>query len=352
MPSANYDSSVDKDTLFVDEGETQESILERDKNKMFHGRIFVPIGGVLTLKQLNVNDYIPDDIINSWTLSIPNTYRYLAIYTRKYYRYGCTTCRCILPALGGSGSEFDVGFEPSSNSLLGLIGYRYNVSAKILYAYTGVVGVPLTNMLPADALTDYHTYEVKLDRDSAWFYIDRTIGTIGANGLWAVGMFPTHGLTVTINGPPYYIFCAGMINSPISPSWIEVEGGGSAMSVSMRQWYTMEDDPKPPRGLPLYQTGTNNKLATLAVNPNVTSHPIPTFGYNKVTIKFRADGAGSLSIQDLTDAGNWREVETQAIVANTLLTYIKSGSSLMTRVVFTPTIPPATITDADVVLQP
>ena len=107
----------------------------------------------------------------------------------------------------------------------------------------------------------------------------------------------------------------------------------------------------PPRTFRLYSTGTNTLLAGLAVNPDVTSHPIPTFGYSSKTLMFRASGAGTLSIQVLTQANNWREYDTVPVTANTLISYIIEGDAVLARTVFTPTTPPATISDAEVIMR-
>jgi len=206
-------------------------------------------------------------------------------------------------------------------------------------------GVDLTDALPADAKTALHVYTMVLTSRMAEFYIDND----------PVGFILNSG-DLQFSEQTYPPYAINHVDKPYPEAmlgFVEAQGGGSELSVPLApadaRW--SEAEPWPPRNLRLYETGTTNLLAGMSVDPDVTSHPFPLFGFEGKTISLRADGAGTLDIEVLTQAGNWRTYDSTSISANTLETYPLNGEVALGRVVFTPDSPPATVTDAEVTLR-
>lgn len=275
------------------------------------------------------------------------TQLHVALYSKK--AFSTASFKTKIPV---SASDFGLfmGFEDDSNVGTGMSSFRCSQIAGILKLEACVGGnfrgydLDISTALPADAAIVKHVYSVHLLRPWSEFYIDSSLVCIFLNG-------PNLDFAHPISGPPYGIFAGDAPTA--TPMLALIESQGAGLTVPLGPYYVrLSNIPElPPRVFRLYQTATNNLLVGLVVNPNVTSHPVPLLGYSSKTLLFRANGNGTLSIQVLTQANNWREYDSVTVVANTLLSYIMTGDAVLARIVFTPTTPPATITDAEVVLR-
>jgi hypothetical protein len=107
-----------------------------------------------------------------------------------------------------------------------------------------------------------------------------------------------------------------------------------------------------PLVLNLYVQNSDTRLRGYSISSdNVTSHPVPTWGYEKKVIHFMSDQAGTLEVQAYHLSGSWRTYDSVSVPANTLVKYRIEDPVVLARVVFTPSTYPATILEAEAQLQ-
>jgi hypothetical protein len=213
----------------------------------------------------------------------------------------------------------------------------------------GIDGVltPISAVQPSDYATAKHYYHLVASRVGCFFFIDYVLRAVAYFGMPALS---------TIAGPPYYILFGKRIPGPIGFQAF-VEGYGidtskqRTVSLSPHDFRFSAGEAMPAMALSLYKAGTDTPLAGLSVNPDVTSHAIPVLGYREKTLYLRANGAGSVRVEVLTQAGNWREYYSDTVSANTLWWLKMTGDAALARLYFAPTSPPATITDAEAILS-
>jgi hypothetical protein len=218
-------------------------------------------------------------------------------------------------------------------------------------AWAGHVNVSFA--LPSDYTTAAHFYWIKHNRSQAWFGVD--------NRLIGVALFTRSGVERILyeNSPPYTIYIAPFsMPSDLYPMLFlepnrDAKGNivPTTIDLPWRRVRITSGDPQPPFALPLYVAGTNTLMAGQSISSgSLTSHPIPVFGYDRKTIYFMSDQAGTLEIQVFTLSGNWRTYDTISAPANTLTAYVMTGDALVARVVFTPSTYPAKILEGMAVM--
>lgn len=237
-------------------------------------------------------------------------------------------------------SRYGLDFNGINNNVLILYAPILNPSTAItVEAYIK----PSTGLGFRDVIGKLGAYILRRAGQTNWrfsLYIDGAYRTV-------------LGISGVVNAPTHV---AGTYDSVTREMRIYVNGvfeNTLTLVLYMSPYYfrVNDGDPCPPRVYRLYQTGTNNLLAGLSVNPDVTSHPFPLFGYAEKTISFQADEAGTLAIQVLKQTDNWRTYDSVAVAVNTLLEYPISANEMLGRIIFTPTAPPANIVDAEVILR-
>jgi hypothetical protein len=289
-------------------------------------------------------------------LKCPSTLSGISARSKRAYSYPTFTIRTKLPQLSGLGYNPYVGvwfgFENGESAYDSLAAFNWSVSAtdvERLRAYVASQDswsyADLTSLIPSDIKATAYFYAVKVNRSNAEFYVNRV--------LRAVAVFSPNLNLTTINGPPYAIFGLGLPVNPYLTVLLEIPGEGKDLSLPVHPFHVRfaDGDPCPPRVYRLYQAGTSTLLAGSTLSSgSVTSHPIPVFGYGGKTLYLQANQAGSLVIEVLTQAGNWRTYDSDTISADTLWWYKMTGDAVLARLAFTPTTYPCTIAEAEAVL--
>lgn len=271
--------------------------------------------------------------------------------SKQSWDYGWAVFRTKLPAFSIDTQCMWLGLGNSGN---GRTGFYYRREAGgVLTLYVNVTSlffspsqfVNISNFLPANATTALHTYSVYNSRSKVEFYIDGILRAVCVNS-------PGQAFTA-IPGPPYALFRSNPTAATRLRGLIALIGQGTELVLPLNPQGVRfcHGDPVPPRVYRLYEAGTQNLLAGSSVDPNMTSHPFPLFGYDGKTINFMSDEAGNLDIEVLKQTDNWRVHSTTAVVANTLLTITIADEEVLGRIVFRPNIPPANILEAEVVLR-
>jgi len=84
---------------------------------------------------------------------------------------------------------------------------------------------------------------------------------------------------------------------------------------------------------------------------SLTSQKVSLFGYEKKTIYFRSDTAGTLTIEVKTHSGEWRTFDTVSVSAGSLETYIQTAIARLLRINWNPDSYPSTIQEAEIHLM-
>jgi len=200
--------------------------------------------------------------------------------------------------------------------------------------------------LPVNARTALHRYGVALLRPWAEFYIDGLPVAYVLNS--------THLAFTDVNYPPYGISSGTCAFATKQLGMIGLEGLEQdlvfPLAPSLTRYGHIAE--LPPRVFRLYDAGTKVLFAGLAIAAgSEISHPVPVFGYSKKTLFFQATQAGTLLLEVLMETGNWRTYDSLSILANTLLAYLVDGKAVLMRVTFTPGSYPATISEAEMILD-
>lgn len=258
-------------------------------------------------------------------LTIPASLEGVAIYSKMAYKYPLLSTRFVqLPDLTGfpNATQVWIGFENGSGGGTGLACFLYILDTGVEYIRAVMWGnfgqanryVDITALCP-NYKTTQHRYSLHLTRSMAIYYYDINPVAFGL-------ITPPNYSFASIVGPPYALFCVDNPVSPIQCALFEARGMYNALTVNLPPYgFRVSDgEPTPPMQIPVYTTGTSTKWAGLATNVQVTSHPIPIWGYSRKTLGFQSNAAGTLVIQ-IYAGGAWRTYDTPAIVAGTLLSY-------------------------------
>lgn len=302
------------------------------------------------------SDYWTQQVfVTPWTgyFTSPATLNGVSVYTKRAFKYPQLNAYAILPSLVGypAGSSLCIGFEDGS---YGNIAAFYWSTTGVLETMSVVLGamrgtwryLNITALLPADAKTARHRYRVELNRAMAVFYID--------DSAVAYGLMCPNSAFASISPPPYGLLSIENRFPAATTAFLEVNGVGNELKFDVPPYYfrVTDGDPLPPRVLRLYEAGTSNLFAGKAVAAGtLTSHAIPVFGYSNKTLYFRANQAGTLSIEVLTQAGNWRTYESDTVSVNELWWYKMTGDVVLARLAYMPTTYPATVSEGEVNLN-
>jgi hypothetical protein len=274
----------------------------------------------------------------------------IGIYSKNSFNFASFLTK--LPTLVKDVQSVWMGFEDGGGGGTGIVafnlardatGEHFRACACGQFAWSSVV---IDAALPSNAKTAEHAYGVAILKPWAEFYID---GVPVAYGLNSTGLNFT-----TINYPPYAIFKANTAFSTRQTSLIEVNGIGEELVLPLYQknirlsWIADH----PPRVFRLYQSGSSSLMAGASIGSgSLSSHPIPVFGYIDKTLYFRANQAGSLLIEILTQTGNWSTYDSDTLSADVLWWYKMTGDAVLARLTFAPSTYPCTISEAEAVLS-
>jgi len=90
----------------------------------------------------------------------------------------------------------------------------------------------------------------------------------------------------------------------------------------------------PPRKELFIDAGTERAWHNLSISAGDATLPKNVFGYNNVTIVFKSDTAGTLTIDMLSPTGDWMEYDTVSIDADTPEPYPLGASLYKVRLSF------------------
>lgn len=292
-------------------------------------------------------------------LKLPPNCKFLAIYSRIPVSYPFINSYQKYPNWVGMGyddeSNFYVGFENGGGAYGGIASWvmkKYTTNR--LYAYVGVFPViseiEQTVSLPADYLTANHSYWVKVNSNQIWFGINTRIRAVALLTKSGVGrILYNNSKPYTIAIIPSYVPEAQYILTELHA----LKGGkmvGVEIELNVGNIRWCKGDPKPPLAMPMYVEATDTRIAGYSLSTGtLTTHPFPVFGYARKTFYFMANQSGTLEVQVMTQSGNWRTYDSFSYSANQFLNYPMAGDVLLARLLYTPSVYPATVNEGEVV---
>jgi len=282
----------------------------------------------------------------------PSGYYLAGVYSKRSFRFPVLTARTKIPS---SGWEVYIGLENAPGNLDGITAFRFLPNKDYYVVILSLAGnyftenrVGIANLLPSDFETAEHTYTIEVCKNMVSFYVDRSP--------IAFCLINAAEKAHDVSGPPYALLVSSAPMTKTLRAFVEVNETSSLiptrLELSPTSLFVSEGVEISPKALPLYLYQSSTKMAGYSIESgNVTSHPVPIFGYSGKTFLFQADQNGTLSIEVFTQTGNWRTYDSVSVSADTLLSYIMSGDAVLARVTFTPSAYPATINEAEVILR-
>ena len=327
LPSLTADTSVNTLDRRVNLDALQSIQLEhrlgRKLNDFFNGRKVVST----VESRIDVDDYWANDVI-----TLPSGEDAVAIYSRKVSRYPILTVVTKFPAVG-AGTYIYLGLESGADWPAGLIALlRHSTSVDFIARAPGFsTTTSLTNLLPDGYDTTEHRYTIKLNKCNAELFIDGALKAI-----YLIGV--TEDLPDFRNVNPYAMYLSPNVVATEMTTLLELTKAGGGISyelkTSLNNFVVFDGDPLPPRQYAIYTANTSTKWNGLATAAAITSHPIPVWGYERKTLLFQSNAAGTLSVQIYT-GGAWRQLTSITLVANTLSAYDMTAEAPIARTVYT-----------------
>jgi len=187
----------------------------------------------------------------------------------------------------------------------------------------------IESLLPTDYDTARNSYAIKINRNNALLWINQTLRGIALFG------FPEN-IEFSEGNSPYVLGC---VRAPSHAGclFVGMEGDDyTEWEVYPNGIRAVDGEPITPLNLPLYTENTSTKWNGLSPGAAVTSHPVPVWGYERKTLLFQSDAAGTLDIQ-VYAGGAWRTWASITLVANQLEVYNLNGEVPIARCIYTPT---------------
>lgn len=290
------------------------------------------------------------------------------VFSRKPVKYGRFICRGTLPDMAADATTYTdytgIWFGMEHGQLLefgsATFWWNYNPSddTNELRAAVGGAGVKtsldITDQLPSDYDTKEHYYWIKINDGIVEFYID--------NGLAAVFISGTGDRYTVRSGQPFGVkVCKAKIpavSTPFFEAHAEDKDTGEKLAMDFGipvdgfRW--TEGQPHPKRIFRLVRDQTIIPLTEGTYDSEITSHPLPLYGYKKKTMQFMADTDSTtdgLQFEVFTQERNWRVYDSRTYSANDLEIFTPSAAIPLMRVSYDPSATGASITEAEVCLQ-
>jgi len=284
-------------------------------------------------------------------------YRFNATYSRISLKYPEVLSRFTLP---DTSDLYNVHFYWCGVELGGRTDWGYasfvehennDVIISINAQGVGLLKNTVTSLLPSDYLSADHMYSVKVNAGFVEFRVDGELVAVYVQGETGQYLYA---------GEPYVVRVAPFSLPAAMPALVELSvedpaGTYPEYTVGFNaQWYRWSSgSPAPPRTYRLYDEGASTLMTSGTYDSGTShkSHPVPTRGYSNKTLLFQADtdsASAGLTIEVLTQEGNWRTYDSLTYSGGSLESYTISGNFPLARIGYEPSVDGASVTDAEV----
>ncbi|MFC2000786.1 hypothetical protein ACFLXE_08575 [Chloroflexota bacterium] len=254
------------------------------------------------------------------------------MYSRRVFNYGFYILTTHLAPRSSVWQIF--GAEPGGGGqglaslfMLDSVLFLFRVDSQNNQTRTGL---NIANFLPSDYNTYPHCYSVKVNKNNVMAFIDEELVAVMLLGLPVA-------IPETENVSPYAI---GSVSAPYSAAPFMLGLEGDAQTITMGPLYensplAMDGDPITPYQFPMYNVGTSSRWSSQSTSTAIVSHPIPVWGYERKTLFFLSDAAGTLDIEVYV-GGGWRVYESRSVTADDLFIHTLDDEVPLARCTYTP----------------
>jgi len=334
----------------------QNSLYHPDKNALFtfrHHNPFVSPVEVVAWDDVNkaFRDWTPDARYLTYVDGVA------ALYSKRVFRYGMYGFYARLP--DPTDVEFNflhLGAETTGAAHGGICTFFFDVYGGAirtrLFNYSinwaGIRAPDVSALLPFAPNDGLHRYLVKVNRASVEYWAEGQLVGI-------VQFSPNSDTYDVRTTAPYYLGQVRGHTPYYMPALIEYSCSaadyiGHRSNIQLTNIYVTDGDPAPPRTLHPYTNGSAWEGTTID-SGTLTSDRIPVAGYDKKTILFLANQAGTLYIDVDYGDNSDDEFDSVPVSADTLESYLTRHDILWLRLRFTPSSYPCTITRARVLMS-
>lgn len=295
----------------------------------------------------------------------PNYHRYYlvyvdeasALYSKRAFKYGAFGFQVRLPNPTDSAFRtLHLGAETVAAYAGGITNFVFDIQAGAIRTQLSNYSINAANgsianvsaLLPITPSAGAYKYLVKVNRASVEYWVEGSLISI-------VQFSPESDSYAVRITAPYRLEQVKGQTPCFQPALMEYTCSaaghiGTRSNILLWSIYVIDGDPAPPRTLHPITGGVNWEGTAIAAG-TLTSDRIPILGYDRKTIVFLADQAGTLYIDvDYGDNSN-DQYDSVAVAANTLSSYIMTADPLWLRLRFTPTTYPCTVTRARVLMN-
>jgi len=316
---------------------------------------------VAQLRPITLTDYWTATNIGTGTMTLPENHDYLNARSNRFIRYGNFELESVLPDLSAfDGGRFYFGFERGQGALQGYAGFHIDETSTLRYELAGggkVIQGDISDHLPSDYDTARHNYVVRVMENMVEFSIDGELVAVALDA-------PMFSQGEVVTSPPYAIHLLSGVAPKSMPVILELSRSNNtppyrpkfSFDIGAGDVRFSHDSPKPPRLYRLHDLNADTLLTsgTYDTGASHKSHPVPVYGRENKSFKFRADTdsvTDGLVVEEYTQEGNWRTYETRTYTAGDLEVITPAGEAVLMRIGYEPSGDGASITDAEAVVR-
>jgi len=288
--------------------------------------------------RLSVEDIWDEDGLHVRSTN-PTPYWAGPIQSRLLKRYPVFGTEIRLPKIE-AGKCWKLQFETGQQGAAGDCAFYGKETECRFRAHTraGLCQFNIVSLLPSDYDTADNVYRLAISKGQCHLFINQRLRAVILYGL-------PQGIPVWENNPPYGL---GSVTGEMGTEFNFKLAAWSPDESTEFTFPLRTDEPcfgmyqgqaHPPRQIPLYTENTDTIWRGLDTGGSqMTSHPVPIWGYPNKTLYFKSDAAGTLDIE-IYVGGGWQVYDTVSLSANELESYPfpKGMQAPIMRCVYTPT---------------
>jgi len=281
-----------------------------------------------------------------------------SLYSKRAFKYGVFGFQARLPdpATDPAFKYCWLGAETTGGGHGGITSFHFVSVAGALKTYllgcsinlAGTRAPDISALLPVNPSAGLYRYIVKVNRASVEYWVESSL----------VGIIQFHPESDTYDvrtTAPYYLGQVKGHCPTVQSAFLEwvcsaKEYIGKRSNIQLQHIWITDGDPAPPRTLHPVTGGVKWKGITIS-SGTLTSDRIPIAGYDNKTVLFIADKDGTLYIDVDYGDNDLDQYDSVSTSANTLKFYPVPVNALWLRLRFTPTVYPATVIRARVVMS-
>jgi len=263
----------------------------------------------------------------------------VSLRSKEVFPFGAFQLDAKLPDWKGRTPTLWFGFECDDLFRGGVVHFAFNPGRKKMLVCAGSSrAIPCTDIsfaLPKDYSLTRHLYSIYVHQNIALWFIDERIVAMAILS----HRDETRPLHIA-SGPPYALFVSCMLPSTSLPILVDIDGEPD------REWVWSDFHPWQIRVLPgqpravmsmsLYAENQHRKVVEIKAKSPITTHPVPTSGFNKTYFILRGSEKYSVRIEAFSIHGHWYLYDEAKARGERPFVYGVDGQPLAVRLVIEP----------------